>query len=105
VDREAPLELGGAVDLARDQERAVEKEGGLLLLDDLEARPLEGAPARSWQLDRVAPGQGQPPAAPELGVDEDGNLRPTQLAYETVHPGRVIPVTVAQHDDVDVARG
>ena len=46
------LELGRAVDLAGDQQRAVEQERRLPLLDDLEARALERALARRRQLDR-----------------------------------------------------
>jgi hypothetical protein len=105
VDREALLELGRAVDLARDQERTVQKERGLALLHDLEAGALERRLARRWQLDRIAAWEGDPAPAPELGVDENGDLRvPAQLAHESVHTGGVVPVTVAQHDDVDVMR-
>ena len=75
VDGEALLELGRAVDLAGDQQRAVEQERGLLLLDDLEAGALERAAARGRQLDRLAARQRDPAAAPELGVDQDRQVR------------------------------
>ena len=105
VDREALFELGRAVDLARDQERAVEEERGLAVLHDLEAGALQRGLARRWQQHRVAARKSDSAPAPELGVDEDVSLRLTpQLAHESVHPGGVIPVTVAQHDDVDVTR-
>jgi hypothetical protein len=38
-------------------------------------------------------------------VDQHGHLRAAQLGHESVHASRVVPVTVAQHDDVDLARG
>ena len=75
VDGEALLELRAAVDLAGDQHRAVEEERGLLLLDDLEAGSLERASARGGQLDGLAAGQGDPAPAPELGVDQHGQVR------------------------------
>jgi len=104
VTREALLEVRRPVDLAGHQQRAVEQKRGLALLDDLEARPLERALARRRQLDGITAGQRQPATAPELGMDEDGNVGPAELPDQPVHPGGVIPVTVAQHDHVDVAR-
>jgi hypothetical protein len=49
VDREALLKLGRAVDLARDQQRTVEKERGLPPFHDLEAGALERRFARRWR--------------------------------------------------------
>ena len=55
------------------------------------------------QLDRLAAREGDPAPAPELGVDQHRQVRPAQPAHQPVHPGGVVPVAVAQHDDVDVA--
>jgi hypothetical protein len=60
VEGEALLELGRAVDLAGDQERAVEEKRGPAFLDDLEAGSLECGPAGGGQLDRIATWQGEP---------------------------------------------
>ena len=57
VSGEARLERRRAIDLARHEHRAVEQEGGLLLLDDLEARALEcGAAGRGQLARRRGPG-------------------------------------------------
>jgi hypothetical protein len=38
-------------------------------------------------------------------MDQHRHIRAPQLRNEPVHPGRVVPVTVAEHDDVDTAPG
>src|SRR5688500_4030303 len=68
VTREAALELGGAVDFAGDVQRALQQKRRLAVLDDVEPGALQRALAGRRQLDRLAPREGHPPAAPELGV-------------------------------------
>ena len=81
VGGEPLLEPGRAVDLARDQQRPVEQERRLLLLDDVEAGALERALAGGRQLERFAAGQGHPAAAPELGWISTGSCaRPSAAA-------------------------
>ena len=99
----AAFEFRGPVDLAGHQQRAVEQEGGLALLEDLEARSLQRALARRGQLDRVAAGERETAASPELGVDQNGHVPAPELAHQTIHARGVVPMTVAEHDDVDVA--
>ena len=105
VDGEPALELGRAVDLAGDEQRSVEQERRLLLLDDVEAGPLEGALARRRQLHRLVARERKPSPGPELRMDEHGHARAADRLREAVHAGHVVPVAVAEHDDVDLARG
>ena len=70
VAGEAALELGGPVDLAGDEQRAVEQERRLRAPRRSRSRPLERAAARRRQLHRLAAGKRDAAAAPELGVDE-----------------------------------
>jgi hypothetical protein len=105
VPRKAALELRGPVDLAGHQQRALEQEGGLALLDDLEACALQCTLARRGKLDRVTSGEREAAASPELRVDQDGHVRAPELADQAVHARDVIPMTVAEDDDVDVSGG
>jgi hypothetical protein len=105
VRRHSVFELGRAVDLAGHQERAVEQERRLLALDHVEAGSVESAPARGRQLDRLAAGERHPAAAPELGMEDDGQVGSAQFGREPVHSRGVVPVPVAEHDDVDVVPG
>lgn len=81
---------------------AVEQEGWLALLDDFEARALQCVPARRGKLDRVTSGERETAARPELRVDQDGHVRAPEFAHQPVHARDVIPMTVAEHDGVDV---
>ena len=104
VTREAALEVAGAIDLARHEQGAVEQEARLALLDDLEACALERALARRGQLDRLAARERDAPPRPELGMDQHRHAGAAERADEPVHARRVVPVPVAEDDDVDVGR-
>ena len=101
----AAFEFRRPVDLAGHQQRAVEQEGGLALLDDLEARGLQRVFARRGKLDGITSGEREPASRPELRVDQDGHVGPAELAHQPVHTRDVIPMTVAEDDDVDVGGG
>ena len=60
--------------------------------------------ARRGQFDRLAAREDDAATAPELGVDQDGHAGAPERSREPVHARGVIPVAVAEHDDVDVAR-
>src|SRR6188472_4335075 len=61
------LEAGRPIDLAGDEQRAVEQERRLLALDDLEAGTLERASAGRRKRERLAALDRDPPPGPELG--------------------------------------
>ena len=102
VPGEPAFEARAAVHLAGHEQRPVEEERRLSLLHDLEARALQGAPARRGELDRVPARERETAAAPELRVDQHGHVRAPEPSHQPVHARDVIPVTVAEHDDVDV---
>ncbi len=76
----------------------------MLFLDDLEARALECGAAGRRQLGRLEARDGDAPASPEGGVDEYGKVPSSELLRDSLHPGDVVPVTVAEHDRLDVSR-
>ena len=101
---EAGLELGRAVHFSGDQHRPVEQERRLALLDDREPHPLERRPARRRQLGRIEPREAHPAPVPELGMDHHRQLRASERSDQPLHPGHVVPVSVAEHDHLDVGR-
>ncbi len=102
LDGEPRLVSGGPVHLAGDQDRVLEQEAGLPLLDDLEAGALQRTAARRGNLDRLAAGQQHAPPVPEVRVDQDGQVGPPEPADQAVETGRVVEVAVAQHDGLHV---
>ena len=88
VDREALLEVGRTRHLAGDQHAAGEQERRLRPLDDVEADALQRAAAGGRQLPRLAAGQRDPPARPELrGASAPAGSR-SRRAPGSARPGR-----------------
>ena len=101
---EAGLERRRAVDLSRHEHGAVEQERGLPFLDDLEAGARQGGAAGRGQLGRVESRNRDAAATPEVGVDQYRKIASSELLRESLHPGDVVPVTVAQDNCLDVSR-
>ena len=93
---ESGLIPSGARDFAGDQDGSAEQEAGLLFFDDLKTSIDERPPARGGNLARVASWDGQPPSAPELGVDEHWKVDPPQPLDQAVEAGGVVEVAVAK---------
>ena len=49
------------------------------------------------------PGIARAPTTPEGGVDEHGEVPSSELLRDSLHSGDVVPVTVAEHDRLDVS--
>src|SRR5215472_3187567 len=96
--RESRLISGGARYLAGDQDRSVEQEARLTVLDDLEAGSIQGLAARGGYLDRVAARDDHAASAPEVRVDQDWKVRLAKNPDKAVESGGVIEVPVAAHD-------
>ena len=105
VAPKAGLERCRTVDLTGDQRRAVQQEGRLPSLDDLEPHSLERRATRRGQLRGLEPGKADATPVPELGMDHHGQAGASQHARQAFHPRDVIPVTVAEHDHLDVGGG
>ena len=73
-------------------------------LDDLEARPLECGAAGRGQLCRREARDRDPAMPPELGMDEHRKARTPDFLRNSLHPGDVVPVPVAEDDRLDVLR-
>ena len=99
----AGLERRRSVDLAGDQHRPLEEERRAAALDDVETGVGEAPPGGRWELDGVAPGDGDAAPVPELGVDQDRQVHPSQAGGQARQPGGVVEVAVAADDDLDVA--
>jgi hypothetical protein len=65
---------------------------------------LEGAAAGRRQHQRLVAGKRESAAAPELWIDEHGEVDFAQRPDQPVHPGGVVEVAVAEHDHPDVVR-
>ena len=89
VPGKAALELRGPVDLAGHQQRAVEQEGGLALLDDLEARALAARSCSSWE---ARPGHGRGTRGGG-GVQNSGWIRTGMFARPSRPTNPSMPVT------------
>ena len=103
--REAGLVAGDPRHLAGDQDRALEQEARLFLLDHVEARLRQPAPAGRRHLARFPAGQHDPPPPPEVRVDEHRHVHRPEHPGQPVEPGGVVEMTVAADDDLDVRAG
>jgi hypothetical protein len=102
--REPGLVTGRAGDLSGDQHRPAEQEAGLTVLDHVEARLGQGAPAGGRDFQRLAPGQLEAAPAPEVRVDQHRQVRAPDGADQPVDARGVIEVAVAAHDGLDRGR-
>jgi hypothetical protein len=97
------LERRLPVDLAGDEHRSVEQKRRLTFLHDRESHLLQRSATGDWQLGRK-PGKADPPAAPELGMDHDRQSGRAEHPHQPLDPRHVIPMTVAEHDHLDLGR-
>ena len=79
------------------------RNDGCLLLDDVKAGALKGALARRRQLHRLAPGNASRRRDQNSGWMSTGMLGLPSCPRQPVHAGDMVPVAVAEDDDVDVA--
>src|SRR5205823_9615422 len=72
--------------------------------DDLEPGANECWPARRWQFEGVEPRDGDAASGPELRVDQDRQVGAPETVDEPGQTGRMVEVTMAAHDHLDVGR-
>ena len=96
----AHLEVGGPVDLAGDQQLAVQQERRLPVLDDHEPHALDRLPARVGQFERPIRSD-QAAFGPEIRVDADRHVGAAQSPGEPVDAHHVVEVAVAEHHGLE----
>ncbi len=101
--RHAGLERRRAVDLAGDQQHPVQQERRLPAFHDREPGTLDSGPARRRQLQRPV-GRDDPPAEPEVRVQEHRQAGPAEPPGQAVEAHHVVEVPVAEDDGLERLR-
>ncbi|TMM12295.1 MAG: hypothetical protein E6G01_16230, partial [Actinobacteria bacterium] len=95
LDRVSGLIPGRASHLSGDEKGPIEEEARHGLLDDLEACTLECPTAGRRHLLGLQARQSVPPTTPEVRVDEDREVDPSEPSYQTIDAGGVVEMTMA----------
>ena len=96
--RHARLEVGDAVDLARDQHAPVEQDRRHPALHEGETLALEGAPGQGRYDERRRGGRGETARGEGVGVQYEREVVAAEPAHEAREAAGVVAVTVAQDD-------
>nr|CAJ31223.1 hypothetical protein ws7f8_37 [uncultured sulfate-reducing bacterium] len=103
LDGQPLLEFGGALDLPGHDQVTVQQGRWLPFLGYPEAGSADILQAGRGQLERLSPGDGDPPPQPHVGMSEQ-RREGLEIPREPIETDRVVEVAMAEDHGLDCAR-